>query len=1296
MDVRRTPPLEPRPAPLPIADRRGLPRCVGREGELVALERLHDEALATGRGRVALVTGPAGIGKSRLMQELRRRLQGRGATVVEGRSREGARAFQPLLEVVEATVRALGDLGASRTAAHGLEVCEALQGRNAARPGGGEAAASEMRRVALYERLAAFLAEAARIQPLVIVIHDLHLADAASRKLTAHLAQTRFASPELPASIEDRLRGLLVVTSRDDAGDWLEGVAAERVALCGLDDGGIREFLQSPEVVQFFAEATGGRPRALEALLEARPADADELFHALRGRLSPEAGRILRALSVYGRPASPDALYRLSGGRPGPHEPLGDEVVRAVTELVEARLLSKVVVDGELRLGFTRSADEEATYQAQGEADRRLLHAQVGRFLAERGDEADVVAAAEHLCRGGAGEVAVDAALTAGERLELTFGYDRALALYGRAHALTTRDDMREELERRSVELGRLTGDYAGALENAERLRWRAPNDASVHRRIGQLHLLRDEFALARSALGRARELADADEMARVLAAFAEVCFLDGHPAEARATCEAGLAAIPAEASAHGDGEAYRLRLEIRNTLGKVHLAEGRYADAATLFAENLAEARAHRIVYEETRALINQGIAHLRLGDDGRAAECYQAALQVADASLDHRHRAFCLQNLGVLAQSKSNYGAALRHFQDAVAAFKKIGHRGRLAWLAVNLSWLYLDLGAQEKAVATAALADRLAGGNEASAVAINRAVIAGRIARGAGDPDTARLRFEEARALARRSDNRERFAEATLYLGRLDLDSGDIAATERLLGELDHGAPAAGYSQAIRARALLLAGETSAAGSARDRLAMARRALCESTEIFHRVGDLDGEWRSHFALGQVAQAAGDPAEADRRTRLAGRIDEQLRARVPEELRAGFAADKARRALEHALAMPSSRPPSPVGPESAPPHLTLVRPGTGAAPQPSPAPSPAPPPASDRYRRILGSHPRLRQVFALMDKVAPHDSLVLIRGESGTGKELIADALHAGSTRRARPLVKINCGALVESLLLSELFGHERGAFTGAVQRKKGRFEAADGGTLFLDEIGDISQKTQVALLRVLQERVFERVGSNTPVKVDVRILCATHRDLEAMVARGEFREDLYYRLKGIQIDLPPLRERAEDIPALAEAFLERIAKERGTPVKRLAQGTVDLLCRYGWPGNVRELDNVLRSVSLFADGEVIVLRDFADYTEILREPRRVAAPGREPAPQRTPALAPPADAASDGNSGAWDRLGAEGIGLRELQEKIEIECITRALHEARGNITRAAELLKMKRPRLSQLIKEYRIAL
>ena len=328
-------------------------------------------------------------------------------------------------------------------------------------------------------------------------------------------------------------------------------------------------------------------------------------------------------------------------------------------------------------------------------------------------------------------------------------------------------------------------------------------------------------------------------------------------------------------------------------------------------------------------------------------------------------------------------------------------------------------------------------------------------------------------------------------------------------------------------------------------------------------------------------------------------------------------------------------------------------------------------------RPENIVGTSAAMRAVYTRVAQIAPTPMTVLIRGDSGTGKELVASAIHYASPRRNRPFVRVHCAALNENLLESELFGHERGAFTGATERRKGRFEAADGGTIFLDEIGDISPKTQVALLRVLQERTFERVGGTSPVSVDVRIIVATNRDLEQMVADGLFREDLYYRLKGVQIELPPLRDRATDIPALAEHFLGRVAAERGDEPKRLSDEASELLGRHGWPGNIRELENVLRSVSLFAEGERLLVSDFDDYTELDGGSRAE----RE-------------QDAADTVEGAYHQLRTDGLRLRDLKKQVEETCIRSALGETSGNITRAAELLGMKRPRLSQLIKEHGI--
>jgi DNA-binding NtrC family response regulator len=226
----------------------------------------------------------------------------------------------------------------------------------------------------------------------------------------------------------------------------------------------------------------------------------------------------------------------------------------------------------------------------------------------------------------------------------------------------------------------------------------------------------------------------------------------------------------------------------------------------------------------------------------------------------------------------------------------------------------------------------------------------------------------------------------------------------------------------------------------------------------------------------------------------------------------------------------------------------------------------------------RIVGESPVLRKVLELAKAVAPTDATVLIRGESGTGKELIAQAIHAGSQRRYYPMVPVNCGALPDTLLESELFGHERGAFTGAQYRRKGRFEMADGGTLFLDEVGTMNLKTQVDLLRVLESKEVTRIGAGKPIKVDFRLVCATNQDLEQMVSEGTFREDLYYRINVVSVQIPPLRERREDIPLLARHFLEKYARQMNRPFRDISPDALDLLVRYPWPGNVRELANAV----------------------------------------------------------------------------------------------------------------------
>ena len=318
--------------------------------------------------------------------------------------------------------------------------------------------------------------------------------------------------------------------------------------------------------------------------------------------------------------------------------------------------------------------------------------------------------------------------------------------------------------------------------------------------------------------------------------------------------------------------------------------------------------------------------------------------------------------------------------------------------------------------------------------------------------------------------------------------------------------------------------------------------------------------------------------------------------------------------------------------------------------------------------YGEIVGGSDAMRKVFALVDRVAPTETSVAIYGESGTGKELVAHAIHSRSRRKDKPFIKVNCAALVETLLESELFGHEKGAFTGAIRRKPGRFELADGGTLFLDEIGDISPSMQTRLLRVLQEKEFERVGGEQTVKVDVRVLTATHRDLGKEVAEGRFREDLFYRLQVVPVSIPPLRDRRTDIAMLAEHFVRKLAPRANPAVKSISAAALDQLMAYRFPGNVRELENVIEQALVFTDG-----------TEVT--------PGALPEAVRA-AGSKPALSSSDLDLGSPDRA------LPDVLDDLERQLILKAYTRAQGVKTETARLLGVKTSALYYKLEKYGI--
>lgn len=301
----------------------------------------------------------------------------------------------------------------------------------------------------------------------------------------------------------------------------------------------------------------------------------------------------------------------------------------------------------------------------------------------------------------------------------------------------------------------------------------------------------------------------------------------------------------------------------------------------------------------------------------------------------------------------------------------------------------------------------------------------------------------------------------------------------------------------------------------------------------------------------------------------------------------------------------------------------------------------------------KIIGESAEMQRVFNMIEQVAETDSTVLIRGESGTGKELIARAIHTQSHRKYFPIVAVNCGSIPETLLESELFGHEKGAFTGAQYRRKGKLEMADGGTLFLDEVGDITQKMQVDLLRVLEEKTFTRLGGNEEIESDFRLICATNRDLEEAVEEGDFRKDLYYRINVFSIFIPPLEERRSDIIPLADYFIKQYARSMAKPVRELTQDAKDILLQHPWPGNVRELENAIERAIVVGEGDTIEAEDL---------PLQIKEGSEEP----------------------------NGMSL-ESMEKAHIQHV---LNEMDGNVTQSAKLLGIDRVTLYNKMKKYGI--
>ncbi|MGF1466546.1 MAG: sigma 54-interacting transcriptional regulator [Sandaracinaceae bacterium] len=1246
--------------------------CVGREEELRRLTSLYREA-QRGRSisRLVLIEGPSGIGKTRILNEFRSRVRLEGGVVLEGRCETG-RAFGPFAEIVDRALRFLEEVGrtptsdiaglACREGCHRLWHQHVAAGEDSASttddvPGATPETAAFEKRLRFFDAVAALLREVAAVRAPLMLIHHLEKADRGTVQLLSFLLEH---APVLPDLSEDGLRGLFVASFRSAAP---EGSAAPlaairehgrtlRLTVGVLNQDGVRAYLQSPHTIQRILARTGGVPEAIDLLLEGQPLTPEDRLAQRLADLPGEARAMVEALAVFDRPADLDELMSVAGVHP-----------EGATKqaFVSCALLTRAIVGSRVLFSFEREVDAERTYRMLSAERQRALHAKCADACS---DSVNLQEAVRHALAAGVTDRAVDLAVVAAAALSARHAHGEAAALLESVHEAltpTTPVHLREMLS----DLYRVAGAYRKALRHARAVSALSPQDPSVLKRLGHLLTVAGEHAEAQRVLMRAHELAaeDARVRAEVEAELAELHYQRADFEEAETWASRALDA----GTRAGD---LPIAIQARNALGKLALAQKDPAAASSFFEENRAQAAHDGLGHQEAQAHTNLGVALLVARDLRGAEQACRRAIDVACRVSDTRDKAIATENLAVLAHLRRDYREALGHYQAAVGLLKRLGNRPLLARVANNLGELYHSLGDRSRARAMCDFAARLGGPVLPRTVLGEGLLLRGRIDAVDGDVSAARQAFEEAEVVFRQLSYK-RAAEVTLELARLDLVDGDVAAARRRLREL----PAFENPKRRAELALVAVDVERAAGH--EHVQGARGAVDLAVAAEDRELLLQALLRHSRALAD----AGEIGLAVRVLERAQRTEDELTARVPEECLGAWAERPLRREMARVASLVSAEWTASHH-RSTPPPAPLTR--STRAPRVDGATR-----WRRRYPSLVGTSAAMAQVFGILDKVAGADALVLVRGESGTGKELIAEAVHGNSPRRGRPLVKVNCAALVETLLLSELFGHERGAFTGANARKKGRFELADGGTLFLDEIGEISPKTQVALLRVLQEREFERVGGTAPIKVDVRIIAATNRDLEQMVRDGEFREDLYYRLRGVTVEMPPLRERLDDLPVLVDHLLARVAEERGEPRKVLAPEAVELLGRHRWPGNIRELENVLRSATLFAEGMTLVPDDFAAFAEGF-EPA-AASEGVDPGRNGAAAAANGAPRARL-ESMLYERVRDGETSLLEMKKVMERECIVRALEETDGNITKAASLLGMKRPRLSQLVKQY----
>jgi transcriptional regulator with GAF, ATPase, and Fis domain len=1061
----------------------------------------------------------------------------------------------------------------------------------------------------------------------------------------------------------------------------------------------VRAFLANDDVVQRFFASTGGDLRQLDELIETLPQGLEQFWMHRYARLDEELRQCVDVLAAAGQPLTVDGLHKTL-------ELLGwsRQFSRTIKELVAQGYVRRKVARATVMLELDNGDLGLAVVATLGAGRLQAIHRALAEGeLATQGVNASRAFLARHFIAANEVEQGLQHGLDAVAHLMQRRSYEPARELLDELLALASSHEALRAIHDHLAMVHTQLGDPRQALRHCGHLK-RFIEDAmervTLNERMAQLLVSLGEGESALRLLEEASQWMEGVGVESLKAAElalgrGEACYGLGRHDEAQSWARVSLDGFEAEAGRAGIDMARTDEglIRARNLLGKVAIFKVRYEEAVSLFEANNQLAATWGWDKERGRAQANIGVVALQRRQYDEALRRLTEALELSKipGSLP---RAYCLLNLGNVFQRQAQYGKALDHFLEALRASRQSGDVAAYHLCAHNLATLYQDMGAFDRARGVIEHLEDAAGGRRANFVGRWTKVLKAHVLLDEDRFAEALSQFESLRQEDSDLRNIVYGAEAALREAEAHLGLGQWKAAYRIVEELvlpddgGHEPQLEALQRSLRARIALERNDFEAAE------ATARQAVAE----LERLGNRRDALQALLVQGQALAALERRAEASGLLEAALQSLHDRAQTVPDKLQGGFYRIGLHQRLVEQVRALSGQIPGGFSLEAD----EVPQQQEPVAPQRGHARDAAFIKWRSRFVDIIGEDPRLHQAFRFVDRVASSDTTVLILGESGTGKELIAEAIHRESNRKGKPFVKVNCAAFVESLLLSELFGHEKGAFTGALSQKPGRFELADGGTLFLDEIGDISPNTQVALLRVLQEGTFERVGGAETKTVDVRIVCATNKNLEEMVKRGEFRLDLYYRLKGLVVELPALRERRQDIPLLLHHFAERYAS--GESPRRFSLEAMHFLSAYSWAGNVRELENFVKSVLLFVEGDVVEMHHIEEFSEFFADGHvdldlpaldyaniLPMASVEEVAPTEIGTMRSPAVIAGmdDPEEALIEQIVAEGISLTKLKKRLELECIKRALLETDGNITRAAELLQMKRPRLSQII-------